>query len=938
MLVFMDSLVWFKLLFILLQLFTYSTATEISYLDHCSSVVPESSITDAELVSLPFCPLQTGYHDGGDRLRNLTYQVDGSYVYSSNTLLFQTQHVFRTETKSVFKVVGTLELNVQNLHYLKRDMAYSGSFYQPKRSRDGGLSFNLEGFWSENSGEMCMVGSGSGYSTEGKLLHLNVVLQLSGVKNSSTVTSLVTGTLKSLNEPKGLFEPISLLMFTQTNYQYSKVSDFTKECSGCTDVRESSLSLHVARPICSVLSYPYRTFQLEYSSDCDSKGCNLLGDEAGFLPQIMSLNNIQCSQDGHSARVLVEFTNTSYFGYYYGLNPNTTLVAEGRWDARKSMMFLVVCQFLNRNSSLSRAQIGDCSTRMNLWFPAVWSIRNSTSIRGEIWSDKPANDTGYFNRITFRSAENSIVGVPGLKYEYTETSKVTKECSFKKSVQKGGNNYPDADSRDMRFDMEVKKNSRRRIGWGFADPISVGDDIVAQSSRSGVVWSSNPKPKVSAIESITSNRRPLNISYKISLTPGYSPHKISLFNFSSDVYRPIEILAEGLYDAETGSLCMVGCRYVGLSNQTVKADSMDCEIRVNVQFPSQDAQMEDAYITGSISTTRNKSDPLYFEPVSISSRAFYTTLERGSIWRMDMEILMVLISNTLACIFIVFQILYAKRQPGVLPYISLLMVVVLTVGHMMLLLLNFEALFSQTQDQSAMFLRSGGWLEAPEVIVRIATMLAFLLQFRLLQLSWSSRVSNEKSQKASWNAEKKAWYVSLPLYLTGALISVFTSMDKTKKAISTGMLSPRYASSQYQWMVWGSLRSYGGLILDGFLFPQILLNIFLNSSQKALSPVFYIGYTLIRLAPHAYDLYRAHNYIVDFDESYIYADHRADFYSTAWNVCIPLGCILFAAVIYFQQRFGGRCFLPRRFREVEGYEQVPAVAADEQVPAVAADE
>ncbi|TXG66923.1 hypothetical protein EZV62_008198 [Acer yangbiense] len=84
-----------------------------------------------------------------------------------------------------------------------------------------------------------------------------------------------------------------------------------------------------------------------------------------------------------------------------------------------------------------------------------------------------------------------------------------------------------------------------------------------------------------------------------------------------------------------------------------------------------------------------------------------------------------------------------------------------------------------------------------------------------------------------------------------------------------------------------------------------------TSLKKALSPLFYIGYTLSRVVPHAYDLYGARDY----------ADHEADFYSIAWNVSIPLGCIFFMVILYFQQRFGSFCFDPRRFREVEGYEK-----------------
>ncbi|MBA0819689.1 hypothetical protein Gohar_028081, partial [Gossypium harknessii] len=126
----------------------------------------------------------------------------------------------------------------------------------------------------------------------------------------------------------------------------------------------------------------------------------------------------------------------------------------------------------------------------------------------------------------------------------------------------------------------------------------------------------------------------------------------------------------------------------------------------------------------------------------------------------------------------------------------------------------------------------------------------------------------------------------------------------------------------------GSSRAYAGLILDAFLFPQIIFNMFLNSREPALSRFFYIGITLVRMVPHGYDLYRVHNY-VDMNDSYIYADPTADYYSTAWDIIIPMLGLFFAAIIYFQQRLSGRCFLPKRFHESVTYDKLPVDSEDQ---------
>ncbi|RXH99198.1 hypothetical protein DVH24_011523 [Malus domestica] len=95
---------------------------------------------------------------------------------------------------------------------------------------------------------------------------------------------------------------------------------------------------------------------------------------------------------------------------------------------------------------------------------------------------------------------------------------------------------------------------------------------------------------------------------------------------------------------------------------------------------------------------------------------------------------------------------------------------------------------------------------------------------------------------------------------------------------------------------------------------MILFNLFFNSGEKALASAFYLGTIIIRLLPHAYDLYRARTGTWFVELPNIYASHRIDFYSTALpgtsSSIIPSGGMLFADVVFLQQRFNGRCILP----------------------------
>ena len=127
-------------------------------------------------------------------------------------------------------------------------------------------------------------------------------------------------------------------------------------------------------------------------------------------------------------------------------------------------------------------------------------------------------------------------------------------------------------------------------------------------------------------------------------------------------------------------------------------------------------------------------------------------------------------------------------------------------------------------------------------------MVAFLLQFRLLYLTWSARKSGE-SKKGLWIAERNSAYVTSLLYAAGLLIAWLLKLKNGDNKDSVYV--PMYQPSP-----WENIKSYGGLVLDGFLLPQIILNLFLNMRDNVLSFSFYFGTTFVRLLPHAYDLYR----------------------------------------------------------------------------------
>ncbi|CAK7350589.1 unnamed protein product [Dovyalis caffra] len=902
------------------------------YAKHCHSVVPESPITGTIINNASLFETKTkilnfdvAYFTGGSQI--IPKKPDSDSPPNFLTFKRKRLSLHQTENPFVVSLQGSLRFRfpvgfhwnniTRNRKNLKRIR------YRPPRIPVNSryLVFELYGFWSMNSGKLCMVGSGSSNSG---VSSLNAVFKVNYPVGLSDFRVLINGVLESLDFQGsfGYFEPVSILGIPHFGeYKYALVD---KE-SGNMGFSENDDSVAESEnlPIESIdrstclneMYWHTRILELEYGSDCSGViggKCNPFSGSFEVLPKIMTIQGIRCDHEHEheherEARVLIGFLNSAFVNGYgpYGsekvFDPNTMLIGEGVWDEKRNRLFVVACRVLNFNVSLANATVGDCSVQLTLRFPRTLTIRDQSVVVGQISSNKTVNDTGYFRRIGFHGSEFEVRRLPGLNYEYTMLDKAHKSCAEKKSMKAKGKTYPYGYSSDMRFDMLVR-NGKGNVAQGFSTPMFVGDRLF--------------EPYL-----MTSNYSgPLNISYKMVFTDFYNSKLGMLPSKESGT-----ISAEGTYDNEIGVLCMIGCRYL-ISHMGISAknDSTDCDVLVNVQFSPLNGKGQ-GNIKGTVESIREKSDPLYFEKLKISSNSIYRHQAVESIWRMDMEITMVLISNTLACIFMGLQLYHVKKHPDVLPMISFMMLLVLTLGHMIPLLLNFEALFVSNRNQQNVFLESGGWLEVNEVAVRVVKMVAFLLIFWLLQLTWSAR-QIDGSHKSLWLSEKRVLYWSFPVYIFGGLIAWYVHNWKNTYRSSHLLRGHKVYQGNHPWT---DLKSYAGLIMDGFLLPQIMFNLFLNSRENTLASSFYVGTTIIRLLPHAYDLYRVHSSAWYLDLSYLYANHTRDFYSTAWDIIIPLCGLLFATLVYLQQRFGGHCILPKRFRGGSEYEKVPIVSSEE---------
>ena len=77
--------------------------------------------------------------------------------------------------------------------------------------------FSVNGYWSESSGKLCMVGSGKSYVGSFSSKYPDVVLKLNYSKNNSIYGSLIGGTLECLHMKNdyNYFEPIVISRLSQ---------------------------------------------------------------------------------------------------------------------------------------------------------------------------------------------------------------------------------------------------------------------------------------------------------------------------------------------------------------------------------------------------------------------------------------------------------------------------------------------------------------------------------------------------------------------------------------------------------------------------------------------------------------------------------------------------------------------------------------------------
>ncbi|XP_020198046.2 uncharacterized protein [Aegilops tauschii subsp. strangulata] len=820
--------------------------------------------------------------------------ADGSFFpgddpYNARSFYFFPHGASRTDDPALVHLAATFTLN------------------DPFRNDSGAdsVSFFLDGYYSSATLELCMVGTGTERTEDGSLKHYpDVALRLRVPSPPTLADPFVTG---SLEGGAGL-GTIRLLAYAEgDDYVYGSKR---AACSPSPPKQPASGSLRVLGGDHPLSVCAHLTPQLMTSY-------RLRLEHGGTLLPRMRVNQVHCAVDGAGVHVRAyavlsnDTTPTERREYYRRqrrfLVREEAVVADGHWDTDRRMLCLRACRVeLPVPPSAPAVPEHGCGIGMSFWFPAVWTMRERSVVAGMLWNSTQAG-AGLITASSM-DGQRSSTNLSDVKYSYNDTllneaMKHYLKISKEKKITVGSHLFPDFNTthRDFQFGFYGPD-----IGSGHADPVTIGSVMVAGNMLAADdAFSWQP-----AVVDDTKQDLLVNVSYDIRYSAprdNWVRASSNMSYYSNYSMRPQRrrISAEGLYDPKRGLLCMVGCQE--------RNGSTDCQILVTVQFAAVDS-MAHEHGTGVISSLRDKTDGLFFEKIQFTLYGMYATEVSEAILRMDLESIMSMASTTLSCVFIVLQILHTRRNPEVAPATSVTMLTVLTMGYLAPLALNTEALFASRRSRYFPYEYSTSrWIEMNEVVMRAPTLIAFVLQLRLLQLVWSGR-------RTSTLSDRTVLWICVPLYVLGGVLAAVVHMINAHAATSrnpSGIVMGGGPAT-----IWEDLVSYAGLVLDGFLLPQVILNASLGGSRaRAISPWFYIGGTMVRVAPHVYDVARVHVYKPSMHSSDLYASPHGDFFGVAWDVVIPCGAALLALLMFLQQRLGGTASLPSE-RRSGGYEMV----------------
>ncbi|KAL8458113.1 hypothetical protein ACS0TY_035845 [Phlomoides rotata] len=840
------------------------------------------------------------------------------------------------------------------------------------------ISINFQGIYTEsekNHGErvMCLLGNAVlpsrqsdpgdpwgwvkeyGYTNQPLLTQDDqIVLVLRYPKTVTLRSRAIHGSMKSLNPKSNLkyFDEVrmSSWLSSSANYQFDLGNVVSKACDPYPykdSLISSEVDIYKGLDFCIILERFTHQEALAILPNWKCNGtdafCSKLGPfvtgkeisstDGSFKNVKLIIQDVRCenatSKDDSSVRrvssvfrAVPPSENQFTAAQRTGLS-NMTLSAEGIWKSSSGQLCMLGC------SGFVDGDGNGCDTRICLYVPLSFSIKQRSILLGTLWSID-GNMRPYFP-LAFeklvRPAElwdQYTASHPYYKYSKIAAAGAVLEkdepFNFGTIIKKSLLQFPKIeDVKKFPFSHSLLAEDLTLHITAVPDPfpssiLSKTDlevEILSIGPLFGRYWPSRygsafqKENPFSDVGGYTEKELLLNVSGQINLAGN------QYANFSS-------LFVEGIYDQHVGKMYLIGCRDVRASWKTLYESmdleaGLDCLVDVIISYPPTTARwLVNPTARISIISHRTEDDPLFFFPIKLQTVPIMYRKQREDILsRRGVEgILRILtLSVAIACIF--SQLFYIRDNIESVPYISLVMLGVQALGYSLLLITGAEALLKKAttefSDNQSNDLQNSQWIHVIDYTVKILVLVAFSVTLRLCQKVWKSRIkmlTRAPLETHRVPSDKKVLFITLIVHIVGyILVLVVHYLSTTYKPLQTAYFvdSTGYSHAIREWET--ELAEYLGLVQDFFLLPQVIANLMWRVHVKPLRKLYYVGITSVRLLPHIYDYISSPIPNPYFSEEYEFVNPQMDFFSKFGDIAIPTIAVLLAVTVYIQQRW-----------------------------------
>ncbi|KAL4559956.1 hypothetical protein LXL04_032102 [Taraxacum kok-saghyz] len=807
-----------------------------------------------------------------------------------------------------------------------------------------------------------------GYINQPPLIQDDRILLVIRYPKTFTLTKrTIFGSLKSLNAKSSqkYFDEvrISSSLSTTANYEFTSDNLVSKACDPYPyedNFTNTGPGLYKGSDFCFILErftgQDPLTVVPNWKCNGTDEFCGKLGPfdsdsrikatNGSFKDVRLALQDVRCEETvskGQKSkftkvaaviRVVSPFEDHYSAGQRTGLN-NMTLSAEGIWESSSGQLCMIGCIGI-----VDRTGTGmECDSRVCLYIPLSFSIKQRSIIVGTISSLKDRDSNSSFFPLTFEK----LVRPSELYDQYTEShpyytySKINQAgtilekhepFSFQTVIKKSFLTFPkveDADSYLVGLSLLSEDLTLHHPAFPDSKPISRTDvqfEILSLGPLFGHYWSlqnesvTEEDTPYHAKPSYTEKQLLLNVSGQLSL-------------FGGQYGNISDLLVEGIYYPVVGKMYLVGCRDIRASRNVLYEsmdleNGLDCLIEIVISYPPTATRwLVNPTARISIASQRNEFDPLFFKPVNLQTTPILYRAQREDILsRRGVEGILQVLTLSIAIAFILSQLFYIKENLESVPYISLVMLSVQAVGYGLPLITGAEALFKKTESyEKSSVLEKSQMIKVIDYTVKMLVLVSFSLTLRLFQKVWRARIrllTRAPQEPDRVPSDRRVVIVTAMVHVLGFICVVVVHNLKS-------------------WLV--ELEEYVGLVQDFFLLPQVIGNLIWQINCKPLRKSYFIGLTVIQLLPHVYDYVRSPIPNPYFSEDYEFVNPHLDFYSKFGDIGIPVMAVVFAIVVHVQQKlsyeklvevlaFGKFRVLPRR---TAAYERLPPVVAEAEM-------